>query len=93
MNNFYDLITCTNIVCAYAVTPGSADTYLDHYIKYRESCQILFPNIGSRPNHHYAMHNPELMKFWGPMMPLSEFGGERLNGHLQKIKTNSHLCE
>ncbi len=43
------------------------------YIKYRKSSQILFPNTGSRPNHHYAMHNADLMKFWGPLMRLSEF--------------------
>ena len=93
INNFYNLVTCTNIVCAYSVTSDSADAYLNHYIEYRESCRILFPNNGSCPNHHYAMHNSDLMKFWGPLMPLSEFGGERHNGHLQNIKTNSHLCE
>lgn len=92
LDNFYQLVTCTNIVCAYSVTPNSPDVYLDHYIKYRKSSQILFPNAGARPNHHYAMHNADLMKFWGPLMRLSEFAGERHNGSLQNIKTNNHQC-
>lgn len=92
LNNFYDLVTCTNIVCAYSVTPESPDAYLDHYISYQKSSRTLFPNTGTRPNHHYAMHNADLMAFWGPLMRLSEFAGERHNGSLQKIKTNSHLC-
>jgi len=92
LENFYDLVTCTNIVCSYAITEASADAYRDHYIKYRRSLDQLFPNIPTRPNHHYAMHNPELMKFWGPLIKLSEFPYEQHNGRLQKIKTNSHLC-
>jgi len=93
LDNFYHLVTCTNIVCAYSVTSDSADAYLDHYIKYRRSSHILFPKPGERPNHHYAMHNSDLMKFWGPLMPLSEFAGERHNGNLQKVETNSHSCK
>ena len=40
-----------------------------------------------------TMHNGELMKFWGPLIKVSKFSGERHNGALQKIKTNSHLCK
>lgn len=93
LDNLYYLVTCTNIVCAYSVTESSPATYLKSYIKYRKSSQILFPNVGNRPNHHYAMHNAELMKFWGPLMRLSEFAGERHNGNLQNIKTNNHQCQ
>jgi hypothetical protein len=39
------------------------------------------------------MHNADLMRFWGPLMKLSEHGYERHNGHLQRIKTNQHICE
>jgi hypothetical protein len=90
--NFCNLVTCTNLVCSYTVTEGSANAYRDYYIKYRKSLDQLFPNISTRPNHHYAMHNPELMKFWGPLIKLSEFPYEQHNGGLQKIKTNGHLC-
>jgi len=76
LENFHDLVVCTNILCAYSVSPASADLYHDHYISYRKSSRALFPNMKSRPNHHFAMHNMDLMKFWGPLIRLSEFPGE-----------------
>ena len=92
LDNFADLVTCTNIICSHSTTEAAADAYLEHYIRYRQSSAQLFPNVGSRPNHHYAMHNGDLLKFWGPLIKLGEFGYERHNGSLQKIKTNQHFC-
>ncbi|KAK7013213.1 hypothetical protein R3P38DRAFT_2546681 [Favolaschia claudopus] len=37
------------------------------------------------------MHNASLLKHWGPFPALSEFAGERMNGMLQKIKTNKKM--
>lgn len=76
LDNFYQLVTCTNILCSYSITPSSADAYLEHYSQYCKSSAKLFPNIHSRPNYHFAMHNADLMKFWGPLVKLSEFPGE-----------------
>ena len=45
-----------------------------------------------RPNHHYAMHNAEQLRFWGPLPQVSEFFGKWQNGQLQGIKTNGILC-
>ncbi len=92
LDNFHDLVACTNILCAYSISPARADLFHDHYISYRKSSNTLFPNVKSQPNHHYAMHNVDLMKFWGPLIRLSEFPYERHNGKLQKIKTNGHQC-
>ncbi|KAK7058235.1 hypothetical protein R3P38DRAFT_2496785 [Favolaschia claudopus] len=39
------------------------------------------------------MHNEQLLKYWGPLAGLSEFPGERINGMLQKVKTNRHLYD
>ena len=93
LENFHDLVTCTNIIGSYSTSSLSADDYLHHYIKYRESSKVLFPNINTRPNHHYAMHNGDLLKFWGPLVKLGEFSYERHNGAFQKIKTNQHICK
>jgi hypothetical protein len=92
LDNFHDLITCTKLVCSHSTSPEAADQYLHHYIQYRKSSKSIFPDVSTRPNHHYAMHNADLMKFWGPLIKLSEFSYERHNGLLQKIKTNGHLC-
>ncbi|TFK45188.1 hypothetical protein OE88DRAFT_1793891, partial [Heliocybe sulcata] len=54
---------------------------------------LLFPGSSFVPNHHYAMHYPELLKFWGPLMKISEFAYEHHNGMLQKIKTNGHMYD
>ncbi len=93
LDNFHDLVTCTNILCAYTVSNDSADLYFDHYISYCKSSKVLFPNVKTRPNHHYAMHNRDLLKFWGPLIKLSEFPYEQHNGYLQKVKTNFHICK
>jgi len=93
LDNFHDLVICTNIVGSYTTSNAAADDYLRHYIRYRETSKTLFPMVAMQPNHHYAMHNTELMKFWGPLPRLSEFPYEQHNGTLQKIKTNWHLCE
>jgi hypothetical protein len=45
LDNFHDLVTYTNIICSYSVSSASADLYLHHFIQYRKSSKILFPNI------------------------------------------------
>ncbi|KAJ3533804.1 hypothetical protein NMY22_g7182 [Coprinellus aureogranulatus] len=90
LDNFHSLVLCTNIVCASAVSPAMADEYTANYVRYRQSSAVLFPHLKPRPNHHYAMHNGDQMKFFGPLMKLSELGYERHNGRLQKVKTNGH---
>ncbi|PPQ76394.1 hypothetical protein CVT24_007928 [Panaeolus cyanescens] len=91
LQNFAYLVTCTNVVCSYTVSPFFANLYTNHYVAYRKSSLALFPECKSRPNHHFAMHNGELMQYWGPLILLSEFTGERFNGILQKTKTNGRL--
>ena len=80
------MVCCINIIAAYSVTNAEADAYTEHYIKYCASIQQLY-GFGSRPNHHYAMHNGDLLKFWGPLSLLSEFPEEQMNGDMGKIKT------
>ncbi|KAL1671098.1 hypothetical protein EV122DRAFT_227114, partial [Schizophyllum commune] len=91
LNNLHDLVSALNIVCAFETSGEEADKYTTHFTQYRISKRTLFPNHPSRPNHHYAMHIGALLKYWGPLPALSEFPGERMNGTLQKIKTNHHL--
>jgi hypothetical protein len=93
LQNFYHLVACTHIISSYSVSDRDADQYMEHYIAYRKSTKILFPTVKTRPNHHYAMHNGDLLKFWGPLVHLAEWGYESHNGMLQRIKTNGHLCE
>lgn len=88
---FYHLVAATNIISSFQTSNSQADEYTQHYIQYRSAIQKLFPDHGSKPNHHYAMHNANLLKYWGPLASFSEFPGERMNGMLQKINTNHQI--
>jgi hypothetical protein len=90
---FYHLVTATNIISAFKTSNADADAYTNHYIQYRTAIQHLFPYRAEKPNHHYAMHNGALLKYWGPLASFSEFPGERMNGMLQGINTNNHLSK
>ncbi|KAJ7633441.1 hypothetical protein DFH06DRAFT_1140154 [Mycena polygramma] len=93
LDNLHDLVGATNILCSYATSPAEADTYTEFYRSYLASSKSLFPGLSTRPNHHYARHNSELLKWWGPLIKLGEFFYESHNGRLQKIKTNNHMWE
>ncbi|KAF9471292.1 hypothetical protein BDN70DRAFT_977179, partial [Pholiota conissans] len=88
---FYHLVAATNIVSSFKTSNAAADEYMQHYIQYRTLIQQLFYYVPSKPNHHYAMHNSDLLKYWGPLPSFSEFPGERINGILQRINTNHRL--
>ncbi|KNZ54730.1 hypothetical protein VP01_2872g5 [Puccinia sorghi] len=45
------------------------------------------------PNHHYPLHIPKQLEWWGPLMIVLEFPSERLIGLLQKCKTNANPSE
>jgi len=93
LKSFYDLVASTNIVASFKTSNSEAEAYTSHYKDYQQSIQHLYPDFASKPNHHFAMHNEWQLKYWGPLPSLSEFPGERMNGLLQKIKTNRHRCK
>lgn len=88
---FYNLVAATNIISSFKTSNADADSYTEHYTQYRAAIQRLFSYRPSKPNHHYAMHNGDLLKYWGPLPSFSEFPGERMNGMLQNINTNRRL--
>ncbi|KAJ7847154.1 hypothetical protein B0H14DRAFT_2311185, partial [Mycena olivaceomarginata] len=91
LQGFVDLVSCTNIVVSYESSDAEAEAFTSHYIPYRKHAQQVFPDCNEPPNFHYAMHNEPILKFWGPLPGVGEFWGERMNGMLQRIKTNRHV--
>ncbi|KAJ3926077.1 MAG: hypothetical protein NXY57DRAFT_906240 [Lentinula lateritia] len=91
--SYIHLTASTNIICSFKTSNSEAEKFSFHYTKYRESTRHLFPECHDLPNHHFAMHNEQLLKYWGPMPALSEFPGEQLNGMLQKVKTNHRIYD
>jgi len=92
LDNFHSLVSATNIVCDYTTSATLADEYTLHIVAYRKSLAELWPDAIPVPNHHYAMHLGEQMKFWGPPMLLSEFPFEAAIGVAQDVNTNNHYC-
>ncbi|MBW0481708.1 hypothetical protein O181_021423 [Austropuccinia psidii MF-1] len=91
--NTCSLIECTNIVSSKTY---NKDQYIDFqrsYEIYTKTSTLLFRNLKVFPNHHYALHIPEQMRWWGPLIAVSEFPGERLIGKLQKLNKNSRSSE
>ncbi|KAJ6779223.1 hypothetical protein DFH09DRAFT_992899, partial [Mycena vulgaris] len=93
LENFHHLVASTNIISSFSTSNVEADQFTDHYVQYREALPQLFtiPEFHSVPNHHFAMHNGDLLKFWGPLAGVSEFPGERMNGMLGKVKHNRRV--
>ncbi|KAJ7632000.1 hypothetical protein DFH06DRAFT_1101506 [Mycena polygramma] len=93
LQNFYHLAACTNILASFSASNAEADNYTTIYRLYRTDLPELFPGFHSMPNHHFAMHNGALLKFWGPLATLSEFPGERMNGTFGKQKHNRRVYD
>lgn len=87
------LVSATNIISSFKTSNVEADLYSQHYAQYWLYIQTLFPSVREKPNHHYATHNADMLKYWGPVAAISEFPGERTNGDLQQVKTNRRLCK
>jgi hypothetical protein len=89
--NFSALVQCTNIVTQKSVSKQDSQKFQESYEVYTKSSKLLFSNIHINPNHHYALHLPQQMNWWGPLMAIAEFSGERINGVLQSFETNGQL--
>jgi hypothetical protein len=93
IRNICALIHCTNIVASNKITNKDCEIFAREYKIYTTTSKELFPNLKILPNHHYTLHMPSQLRWWGPLMSVSEFPGERLIGLLQKCKTNSNPSE
>ncbi|POW20399.1 hypothetical protein PSHT_03565 [Puccinia striiformis] len=87
--NFSSLVLCTNIVSLKSVCDADCNKLSEAYGLYTETSKLVFDSPKIVPNHHYALHLSDQLKWWGPLSNVSEFSGERINGILQQIKTNS----
>ncbi|MBW0534013.1 hypothetical protein O181_073728, partial [Austropuccinia psidii MF-1] len=93
LQNMGDLVQCTRIASTPIVRDGHAGRFFNAYNRYTTSSRELFNNPRIKPNHHLALHIPEQLKVWGPMMGVAEFAGERMIGKLQRVPTNRKIGE
>ncbi|KAG0151926.1 hypothetical protein CROQUDRAFT_693881 [Cronartium quercuum f. sp. fusiforme G11] len=93
LKNIGYLVQCTNLVFSRRVSEWEANNFEVCYRKYHETSVQIFGKLGTKPNHHYALHIPDQMRRWGPLGQVAEFAGERMIGFIQKIQTNTKLGE
>lgn len=91
--NTSQLVHCTNIVFAQYFKPADVKRFEKHYQNYSDKVGTLFRSVKFQPNHHFALHILEQMQAWSPLRGVAEFGGERLIGFLQKLRTNNKIGE
>lgn len=91
IRNIASLVQCTQIVLGRTTNQYNIDQFEKMYTIYCETSAKLYNNIKVVPNHHYVLHIPQMMQYWGPLMGVSEFAGEHINGLMQKFKTNHML--
>lgn len=72
-------------------SPHHAERYMFYMKRYLNSIKELFPDYSLKPNHHYALHIPDILLLFGPLHGTWVFSIERLIGRLQKMKTNSKI--
>ncbi|PLW35646.1 hypothetical protein PCASD_10226 [Puccinia coronata f. sp. avenae] len=91
LDNFLHLISAANIIRQSEIHLREVKSLRIHIQKYLKSLQTIFPNVKYRPNHHLALHIPECMARSGPATGWTGWVYERLNGHLQAIRTNKQM--
>lgn len=89
--NVMALVVSINIACSYSTSTEAADVFARDFKQYLETMLHLFPHAHLVPNHHLALYIADQLRDWGPIMALSEWFYERINGQLQRFKTNGHL--
>jgi hypothetical protein len=67
IQSFCCLVGSTNIVSSFKTSNSAADLFMDYYSHYFSSIQTLFPDVDVLPTHHNAMHNPDILRNWGPL--------------------------
>jgi len=68
-----------------------AERYMFYMKRYLSGIKDLFPDYNLKPNHHYALHIPDILLAFGPLHGTWAFSLERLIGCLQKLNSNSKI--
>ncbi|KNZ52059.1 hypothetical protein VP01_3708g1, partial [Puccinia sorghi] len=89
--SFSSLVICTNLVSMKSILDANSNKFAEAYLLYTDTSTVIFPLKKALPNPHYALQFPEQLRWWGPLSNVSKFPGERVNGILQKMKTNGKL--
>ena len=88
---FMNLAIAVRWGTSYRTSRVHAEKFQDYYQRYLSSLVELYPDISLRPNHHAALHIPQLLLQFGPVHGWWMFPFERVIGNLQKVNTNNKV--
>ncbi|KNZ60532.1 hypothetical protein VP01_1540g5, partial [Puccinia sorghi] len=83
--NFCSLLICTNIISSNSITNYDCKKFSEAYILYTKTSKIVFNSPKIVPNHYYASHLLEQLRWWGPLSSVSNFPSKQINGMFQKM--------
>ncbi|MBW0463811.1 hypothetical protein O181_003526 [Austropuccinia psidii MF-1] len=86
MINLCALVQCTKIVSSKILKKEDSVQFSTTYETYQRSSFEPFENIKINPNHHYAMHIPDNIDWWGPPMGVLEFAGTMEETSVKKCR-------
>ena len=72
-------------------SPHHAERYMFYMKRYLAGIKENFPDYNLKPNHHYALHIPDILLAFRPLHGTWVFCIERLIGLLQRINSNSKI--
>lgn len=93
LENFLDLSRAVRFATSRSTSLERIRQYEYYITAYLEGVVRLYGEEYLRPNHHLALHLIECLIGFGPVHSWWSFAYERLNGTLQRIKTNKVIRE
>ncbi|KZS89416.1 hypothetical protein SISNIDRAFT_417016 [Sistotremastrum niveocremeum HHB9708] len=91
LENFMHLITMINMSHLRIIDHETIELYRSSTLAYLAGVKTLFREQTLVPNHHAALHLPDLLKRFGPVHAWRTFAFERYNGIMQSLNHNSRI--
>ncbi|KAH9807968.1 hypothetical protein DFH28DRAFT_1071045 [Melampsora americana] len=91
--NLQDLVAITRLLTSKKQSHKHSDALRLFIPKYVQDIQKIYKHCEVKPNHHYALHYPDIIDFSGPSASLSAWSGERMNHELANVRTNKQMAK
>ena len=75
------------------INPKDLPELDDMIMKYRTCLKEGWPGASAKPNLHLTQHYSDVIRRFGPPRSTAAWAQERVNGMLQRLRTNHHPCK
>jgi len=91
LRNFLHLIEAVDLALRHTTSPSRWTAVGNYLVYYMQRVRELYPSIQGKPNNHLALHQPDMLRAFGPSRAWWAFPMERWNGILQSLPTNHRI--